>query len=714
MNMTTYEVLKEYFGYHSFRVGQEGLIHGILEGEDVLGIMPTSGGKSLCYQIPSLLMKGTTLVISPLISLMKDQVDTLTEIGIPAAYINSTLSDQEIKIILNNIQDGKYRLVYVAPERLKSYDFFHLASHIELPFIAVDEAHCISQWGHDFRPSYKEIPKFIKNLNHRPVVAAFTATATPEIIEDIKHLLHLQSPKEIITSFDRPNLFFQVEREVDKKTFVIDYIKKHKDQSGIIYCSTRKEVEGLGTLLQNKGYGASIYHGGMTKEERERAQESFLYDETSIMVATNAFGMGIDKSNVRFVLHYNIPQSMEAYYQEAGRAGRDGEKSDCILLFSPQDVIKQKFLIQESQPDPDRATASYKNLQYLVDYCYTHHCLRHKILDYFGQSELQENCNNCSSCLEDKKLKEITIEAQKILSCVYRMKQQYGSTLVAQVLKGSKNKKLLNFGLNRLSTYGIMPNYTEKEIRLMISILVSQGYLALTQSQFPVVRLTSSSGAVLKNEEKVYMAIDTVPESQSGHEEVHKDLFEELRSLRKNLSQEKNVPPYIIFADSSLREMATTLPTTEEAFYTIKGVGQKKYESYGEIFISTIRNYIEENQITPIESMPAIKTSSKKTSKTPSHRESYELYQEGKTLEEIAQMRGFKKDTILTHLAKCQEEGEEIDWSRIVDQEKEALIIKAVDQVGTEYLKPIKEILPEDISYYDIKAVLCKMNLSTV
>lgn len=706
--MDALKVLKEYFGYDVFRIGQEELIYGVLRGKDVLGIMPTSGGKSLCYQIPSILMEGTTLVISPLISLMKDQVDTLKEIGIPSIYINSTLTDQEIEDIYKDIENQKYKLIYIAPERLKSSRFLDLIKKIEIPFIAIDEAHCISQWGHDFRPSYKEIPKFIKGFHSRPVVAAFTATATPKIIEDIKGLLDLKDPKEVITSFDRPNLFFQVEREIDKKTFLLKYVRNHKTQSGIIYCSTRKEVEALGNLLNNKGYPTRIYHGGMSKEEREIAQEAFIYDESPIMVATNAFGMGIDKSNVRYVIHYNIPQSMEAYYQEAGRAGRDGEKSHCILLFSPQDVIKQKFLIQESHQNPERAASSYKNLQYLVDYCYTHECLRQKILQYFGQKEKEEKCNNCSQCIEDKEWKDITVEAQKILSCVYRMEQRYGSTLVAQVLKGSKNKKVLSFGLNRLSTYGIMSEYTEKELRLMISILISQGYLALTQSQYPIVRLTKNSIPVLKDKEKVYRAIEKEEEKEENKEDIYMSLFESLRRIRKKLSGEKNVPPYVIFSDATLREMATYLPTTKTDFLKIKGAGQKKYESYGEIFMGEISLFLEEKGIAPIEREKEPKAS-KKSNKTPSHEETFELYRKGQTIEEIAQIRGVKKDTILAHLIKCEEEGKDVNWQEMTDKKIEKIVLEAVDQVGMEYLKPIKELLPEEISYYDIKVVLNKI-----
>ncbi|MBS4539171.1 DNA helicase RecQ [Clostridium sp. D2Q-11] len=708
--MNINNVLKEYFGYDSFRRGQEELIQGVIDGNDVLGIMPTSGGKSLCYQIPSLVTKGTTLVISPLISLMKDQVDALTEVGISATYINSTLTSLQLNERLQNIKEDKYELIYIAPERLNHQGFINLIKNIDIPFIAIDESHCISKWGHDFRPSYREIPKFISNLETRPVIGAYTATATEEIIEDIKDLLNLQEPKEVITGFDRENLFFKVENNIDKRSFILNYIKKRNDESGIIYCSTRKEVESLGSFLNDKRYHASIYHGGMNKEDREKAQHSFIYDESPIMVATNAFGMGIDKSNVRYVIHYNIPQSMEAYYQEAGRAGRDGEDSECILLFSPQDVVKQKFLIGESHVNPERASIAYKNLQYLVDYCYSHDCLRGKILEYFGEVDVIDKCDNCSNCTIERELKDVTIEAQKILSCVYRMNEKFGTTVVAQVLNGSKNKKVLNFNLDNLSTYGLMDNYTEKDIKNIIAMLISQGYLSLTESKFPVVRLTPTSKKVLKGNEKVYMAVDIFKENTSSSDNYYKDLFEELKSLRRNLALEKNIPPYVIFPDTSLKEMASILPSNKEHFLNIKGVGDKKYQTYGVIFMDLINRYIDENDAKPISELASSITKKSIEPKVKTHIASYNLYKEGNSIEEIAKIRDVKKDTILTHFVKCEEEGLSINWDSVVQADVEKQVLEAMDEVGSEFLKPIKEILPANISYYDIKCVIYKKN----
>jgi len=499
-------LLKKYYGYHSFRGGQDKIIGSILQGKDTVGIMPTGGGKSICYQIPALIF-GTTLVISPLISLMKDQVDALRSLGIPAAFINSSLDYRELAAVLARARQGKYSLIYVAPERLESEQFAAMVKELDIPFLAVDEAHCVSQWGHDFRPAYLSIGPFIKKLNRRPVVAAFTATATTEVTRDIVDLLELDKANVFITGFDRANLFFAVVTGENKRDFVGRYLAENRDKSGIIYAATRKEVDQLHAHLLQKGFAAGKYHAGMPGPERESSQEKFIYDDIKVMVATNAFGMGIDKSNVRYVIHYHMPKNMEAYYQEAGRAGRDDEPGECILLFSPQDVHIQRFLIENSMLSPDRKDGEYKKLQAMVDYCHTTRCLHSYILQYFGQADAPENCANCSNCNSDCDLVDITVEAQKILSCTWRMREQFGVTLIASVLKGSKNKKVLQRGFDKLPTYGLLQNYTEKEILHLIKVLVAEGYLDLTEGQYPVARLSPGAALVLKGQQRVFLKV---------------------------------------------------------------------------------------------------------------------------------------------------------------------------------------------------------------
>ncbi|MDD2447578.1 MAG: DNA helicase RecQ [Tissierellia bacterium] len=596
--MDVYKALKTYFGYDEFKEGQEKLIKAVLEGKDALGIMPTGGGKSLCYQLPAIFLDGITLVISPLISLMKDQIDSLNEIGIPGTFINSSIDDKDLNLRLQDIRKGKYKIIYIAPERLNTYSFTSLISNIEISMIAIDEAHCISQWGHDFRPSYTEIPKFINSLPSRPIVGAYTATATKLIVEEIEQLLELKKPIKSIIGFDRPNLFYQVVKVSDKIQYVIDNLNKNfKDQSGIIYCATRKAVESVAEKLNSQGFKAVAYHGGMNSNLRQKNQDDFIFNNVQIIVATNAFGMGIDKPDVRFVIHYNMPQNMEAYYQEAGRAGRDGEPSYCTILYSPSDIVKQKLLIQNSTFSEQRENNLYENLQYLVDYCNTNDCLRNMILEYFGEISKESNCNNCGNCLNKSEMVDITLESQKILSCIFRVQERYGMTIIIQILRGSKNKKVLNLSLDNVSTYGIMKEYSENTLREIIMTLISMGYIQITADKFPVLKLTNKSGLVLKGLEKVFHKKDLLETKASHSKKFDKkdlpecfdeELYEKLRKLRYILSQEKSIAPFMIFHDSTIKEMASYFPQNKENMLNIKGVGQKKFESYGDAFLEII------------------------------------------------------------------------------------------------------------------------------
>ncbi|MGI6091722.1 MAG: DNA helicase RecQ [Veillonellaceae bacterium] len=580
------KLLKKVYGYDRFRPGQESVIASLLAGRDTIAIMPTGAGKSLCFQVPAMLLPGVTLVVSPLISLMKDQVDALNNQGLPATYINSSLSSAELRQRLSYIAAGRYKLIYIAPERLTTDIFQSVLRQLDISMLAIDEAHCISQWGHDFRPSYQAVGPFIANLKTRPIVGAFTATATPEVKNDVVNLLGLKRPDVHVTGFDRPNLFFQVLRGENKQKFVMNYLKANAADSGIIYAATRKEVDSLYELLSRKGYAAGRYHAGLSDSERAAQQESFIYDDIRVMVATNAFGMGIDKSNVRYVLHYNMPKNMEAYYQEAGRGGRDGEPAECILLFSSQDTLLQKFLIDKSVEHPLRKQHELHKLQEMVDYCHTPECLRTYILRYFGESDAMNDCGHCGNCNDDSEMMDITIDAQKVFSCIYRMKERFGLTMVADVLKGANNKKVRQFGFGDLSTYGLMAERPLVDIKTLIQQLAATGYLQLTDSNYPVVRLTPAALAVLRNQAKVYQKV--FKERQAKPDD---SLFELLRQLRKELALRDQVPPYVVFADSTLKEMSQYCPVTEEALRKIKGVGEVKLERYGREFLAVIKEY---------------------------------------------------------------------------------------------------------------------------
>ncbi|UNC91985.1 DNA helicase RecQ [Candidatus Contubernalis alkaliaceticus] len=585
------KILKKYYGYDSFKPGQEKVIGSLLEGRDTLAVMPTGAGKSVCYQIPAAVFDGVTIVISPLISLMKDQVDVLDNLGLPATFINSSLKGSEVKNRLAQAAQGNYKLIYVAPERLETEDFVELLKGINVSFLAVDEAHCVSQWGHDFRPSYRKIGPFAEKLSKNILIGAFTATATEGITKDIGKFLNLKRPNVYVTGFDRANLSFAVLRGENKSRFVQDFLGEDRNKSGIIYTATRKEVDNLFETLVRKGIKCGRYHAGMTEKERTSAQEAFLKDDIAIIVATNAFGMGIDKSNVRFVIHNNMPKNMEAYYQEAGRAGRDGEYAECILLFSAHDIMLQKYLIEQTVFSPQRRTNEYKKLQQMVDYCHTSRCLRKYILEYFGEEEIKDNCGNCSNCSEDYDSADITVEAQKILSCVFRIKERFGATVVAEVLKGSQNKKVRQLGFNSLSTYGLMKDYTLQEIKDMINLLTAEGYLHLTEGGFPVLKLGTGAAAVLKQKEKVWQ------KKRKRKEMVRDDtLFEKLRILRKEIADRENIPPYIVFADSTLRELSALRPLDGESMLKVKGVGENKLARFGEEFLWVIRQHNTEEE----------------------------------------------------------------------------------------------------------------------
>ena len=597
-------LLQHYFGYGEFRPGQEELVDGILAGRDVFGIMPTGGGKSICYQLPGLMLPGVTLVVSPLISLMHDQVMALKAAGIPGAYVNSSLTFPQLRAVYRNMLLGKYKIIYVAPERLQSDGFLEAVEQMNISMVAVDEAHCISQWGQDFRPSYLKIVDFIRLLPRRPVIAAFTATATQKVREDVKRILGLQDPVEVVTGFDRPNLWFEVRHPDMKDGELLRLLEARKRRSGIVYCATRKSVEQVCQLLTDRGYAATRYHAGLEERERMENQNAFLYDEKTVMVATNAFGMGIDKSNVNFVIHYNMPKSLEAYYQEAGRAGRDGSNADCILLYAPRDVQTARFFIENGSDNEDLTEEQrevikkqdYERLEAMVTYCKTRTCLRGWILEYFGQKH-PEVCGNCGSCAKEYEKKDITKEAQMILSCVRRIRDHLGyyvgKPTVVRTLQGSREKKTIELGLNEISTYGLMKTMSANAIKELISRLEDGGYL-VTELEHQTLRLTEKASGVLylgesvevlvlKQEEKIARLDD------DGMTEDERELFDLLRECRSRLARANGVAPFMIFSNATLMDMTRKHPTNMTAFKRVSGVGEMKASWYGKDFLRVLK-----------------------------------------------------------------------------------------------------------------------------
>ncbi|MDR2363783.1 MAG: DNA helicase RecQ [Spirochaetaceae bacterium] len=607
MDQKKHRILKTYFGFTQFRRGQEEIIDALLSGKDVLAVMPTGAGKSLCYQIPALILEGLTVVISPLISLMKDQVNALSGAGIPAAYLNSSLSPREYAETLAGAVRGDYRILYIAPERLLREDMRRLGEGLRIPMVVVDEAHCVSQWGHDFRPSYLAIAEFIRMFSKRPITAAFTATATGKVRDDIVRILNLEGPFLLTTGFNRENLYFGVERPPDKNRTLLAYLENHRNKSGIVYCSTRKAVEEICRLLNGRGFAAARYHAGLDDRERHKNQDDFIYDRTPLMVATNAFGMGIDKSNVSFVIHYHMPKNIESYYQEAGRAGRDGEPADCILLYSPQDVRINKFLIAnngDTEKDETLVNHNLELLKHMTYYATTDDCLRAHILGYFGENA-PHFCGNCSNCTTQFENNDITIPAQKILSCVYRIEQRgrrFGKIMVINILKGSKSEKLLSQGLESISTYGIMAETDVHRLRTILDYLIEKEYLAQDGDEYPVVRLGPRWEEILRQKKPLSLMLPKERErkkpalaADEPPGDFREDLFIQLKELRNRLAQKARVPAYIIFSDASLRDMCRKLPQTPEQFLTVSGVGSVKMEKYGSLFTDRINAYTEAN-----------------------------------------------------------------------------------------------------------------------
>ncbi|MFS0926823.1 DNA helicase RecQ [Enterococcus durans] len=579
------ELLKKYFGYDEFRPGQREIIQKVMEHEDVLGIMPTGSGKSVCYQLPALMLDGLTIVVSPLISLMKDQVDAANQLGIAATFINSSLNGYETARRFQELEQREIQLLYVAPERFIMPDFIRSMQHWNVQLLAIDEAHCISQWGHDFRPSYLQMAEKLNELIQRPIIVALTATATIAVAEDIKRLLKIPIKNHIQTGFARENLRLQVIKDQKKEQYLVEYLRMNQKQSGIIYAATRKEVDRIYHLLKKFGFNAGRYHGGMSERERTEMQEAFLYDRVELLVATNAFGMGINKSNIRFVIHYQIPGSLEAYYQEAGRAGRDGLLSDAILLFAPQDIQIQKFFIQQSQREDSQKQKEYEKLKAMTEYVYIEDCLQKYILAYFGEDSVP--CERCGNCLDDRELIDVTKETQMVLSCIKRMGENYGKQMLMKVLAGSKEQKVKNFGFDRLSTYGLLKKYAQKDILQLIEFLISGGYLLSVSGEYPVLKVTELGIAVLTGKKQVFKKEPKKVVQLS--DEAADSLFEALRELRTDLASEAGVPPYVVFSDSTLKEMSQQRPQNRLAFLQIKGVGQSKLDKYGEAFLAVIK-----------------------------------------------------------------------------------------------------------------------------
>lgn len=687
------EELKRYFGYNTFRPLQKEIIQAVLKREDVCAILPTGAGKSLCYQLPALLMPGTAIVVSPLISLMQDQVVSLFKNGIQAAFINSSLPSHEIRSVLQHIED--YKLLYVAPERLVDPDFIERLKKVPLSFFVIDEAHCISQWGHSFRVEYRNLSMIKQTFSGIPVIAV-TATATPDVEKDIQNQLAMKNPVLIKGSFDRPNLTIRAISKNQPEKQLLEYLADKQNQSGIIYSATRKGVESAFNLLQNAGYSVGKYHAGLSEEERSSSQHSFLYDQTTLMVATVAFGMGVHKPDIRFIVHMDMPRTIEQYYQEIGRAGRDGLSADCLMLYGMQDLIIYKSFLEQVEDLAIRQQMKIK-IEKMFNLCRSLKCRRLEILNYFGEHCSNEKCIACDNCLDDAPQMEGTIIAQKILSCVFRLKQNVGIKMTTDVLRGSQNQALLKRNYNQLPTYGLLKEMSEPEVRFYIDSLLHLELLTLTEGEYPVLKWTAQSKNVIDGKESVYFkkrdfkTSKPLPKTKtktdlSPHQEPH---FQALRQLRTEIARQENVPPYVVFNDRALLEMATFLPQNQVEFEKINGVGPIKWLKYGEKFLNLIRSF-ETKRLPP---------------KNPSREETLNLYHQGRNIEQIMEDRQLARSTIISHIAEAIELGADLDLTPIISEDRQEAIRQAILEVGNEKLKPIKEKLPPDFTYDEIKLV---------
>lgn len=697
--------LKRYFGYNTFRAYQIEIIQALLNQEDVLAILPTGAGKSLCYQLPALLQEGTAIVISPLISLMQDQVVSLFKNGIPAAFVNSSLSYQDMQTVLQHLAD--YKLLYVAPERVTDPQFIERLKKMTVSFFVIDEAHCISQWGHSFRMEYRKLSLLKQTFPKCPVIA-LTATATPDVAQDIQLQLGMQNPKMIKGSFDRPNLTIKLQSKIKPAKQLQTFLEQQGNHSGIIYAATRKGVENTFMQLQQEGYAVGRYHAGLSEKERSTSQNDFLHDKVTLMVATVAFGMGIHKPDIRFIVHMDMPRTIEQYYQEIGRAGRDGLPAECLMFYSTQDFILYNNFLEELD-DPIIRKQIKAKTESMYRLCTSLKCRRKELLRYFSENFQHETCNACDNCLEDAELADGTIIAQKILSCVFRLKQNVGMRLVTDVLRGSNNQLLFKRGYDKVSTYGLLSNLSEQEVRYYIESLLHLRLLVLTEGEYPVLKWTEKTAAVINSQQPVYFKkrnfknLNKEKEHSQRRETVtlhyNKNLFEVLRQLRLRTAQEEKVPPFVVFSDRALQEMCVFFPKTEAEFVKINGVGPIKWNKYGEKFIEVIRAHADEKNVFEKDQVSA------PIQRHHSYEATLSLFQQGHSLEQISQIRQLTKGTIITHLAEAIQQGVDLDLSSLISMEKQLAIKEVIAEVGVERLTPIKEKLPIDFTFDDIRLV---------